>query len=283
MGMSDLQATAAYLPQLVPAPPPPAMASSSSNCACGERHVRPSGPAPSSPPPQQSRFPSPPFSQPTSQGRSSPTCAAVDRPSSPPSACVRRARPGRARSVRRVRRYAACAARDDTRSAVRAGRWIRGLMAPSPPLPHSLPLAPQVQPMDLTKTRMQLMPKGTSPIAVARDVIAQGGIKGLYAGCVSGCVFAAAAVEEDEGCVTLAAWARDRESTGPGRYLTPLRQHPFRSAAAAVQHLSRFPPLPLHPLPSTPPLPISASRPPSCARPSTARRASASTASFRTA
>lgn len=45
-------------------------------------------------------------------------------------------------------------------------------------------MAPQVQPMDLTKTRMQLMPKGTSPIAVARDVIAQGGIKGLYAGCV---------------------------------------------------------------------------------------------------
>ncbi len=38
--------------------------------------------------------------------------------------------------------------------------------------------------MDLTKTRMQLMPKGTSPIAVAKDVIAKDGIKGLYAGCV---------------------------------------------------------------------------------------------------
>ncbi len=40
----------------------------------------------------------------------------------------------------------------------------------------------QVQPMDLTKTRMQLMPKGTSPIAVAKDVIAKDGVKGLYAG-----------------------------------------------------------------------------------------------------
>lgn len=36
--------------------------------------------------------------------------------------------------------------------------------------------------MDLTKTRIQLMPKGTSPIAVARDVIQKDGIKGLYAG-----------------------------------------------------------------------------------------------------
>jgi solute carrier family 25 (mitochondrial oxoglutarate transporter), member 11 len=39
-----------------------------------------------------------------------------------------------------------------------------------------------VQPMDLTKTRMQLMPKGTSPVTVARDIIAKDGIKGLYAG-----------------------------------------------------------------------------------------------------
>lgn len=36
--------------------------------------------------------------------------------------------------------------------------------------------------MDLTKTRMQLMPKGTSPIAVAKNIIAQDGAKGLYAG-----------------------------------------------------------------------------------------------------
>lgn len=38
--------------------------------------------------------------------------------------------------------------------------------------------------MDLTKTRMQLMPKGTSPIAVAKNIIAQDGAKGLYAGYV---------------------------------------------------------------------------------------------------
>ena len=39
-----------------------------------------------------------------------------------------------------------------------------------------------VQPMDLTKTRMQLMPKGTSPIAVAQGIIAKDGFAGLYAG-----------------------------------------------------------------------------------------------------
>jgi len=39
-----------------------------------------------------------------------------------------------------------------------------------------------VQPMDLTKTRLQLMPKGTSPIAVARDIVAKDGIAGLYNG-----------------------------------------------------------------------------------------------------
>jgi solute carrier family 25 oxoglutarate transporter 11 len=36
--------------------------------------------------------------------------------------------------------------------------------------------------MDLTKTRLQLMPKGTSPIAVARDIVAKDGIAGLYNG-----------------------------------------------------------------------------------------------------
>jgi solute carrier family 25 oxoglutarate transporter 11 len=39
-----------------------------------------------------------------------------------------------------------------------------------------------VQPMDLTKTRMQLMPKGTSLLGVARDIIAKQGVAGLYAG-----------------------------------------------------------------------------------------------------
>lgn len=36
--------------------------------------------------------------------------------------------------------------------------------------------------MDLTKTRLQLMPKGTSPIAVARDIVAREGVAGLYSG-----------------------------------------------------------------------------------------------------
>ena len=39
-----------------------------------------------------------------------------------------------------------------------------------------------VQPMDLTKTRLQLMPKGTSPLTVARDIIAKDGVAGLYNG-----------------------------------------------------------------------------------------------------
>jgi len=36
--------------------------------------------------------------------------------------------------------------------------------------------------MDLTKTRLQLMPKGTSPVAVARDIVAKDGVAGLYNG-----------------------------------------------------------------------------------------------------
>ena len=36
--------------------------------------------------------------------------------------------------------------------------------------------------MDLTKTRMQLMPKGTSLFTVAGDIVAKEGVKGLYAG-----------------------------------------------------------------------------------------------------
>ena len=39
-----------------------------------------------------------------------------------------------------------------------------------------------VQPMDLVKTRMQLLPKGTSPVAVASAIVAQSGVAGLYAG-----------------------------------------------------------------------------------------------------
>ncbi len=40
----------------------------------------------------------------------------------------------------------------------------------------------QVSPMDVTKTRMQLMPKGTSLVAVVKEVVAKDGIAGLYAG-----------------------------------------------------------------------------------------------------
>ena len=36
--------------------------------------------------------------------------------------------------------------------------------------------------MDLTKTRLQLMPKGTSPLTVARDIVAKDGVAGLYNG-----------------------------------------------------------------------------------------------------
>jgi solute carrier family 25 oxoglutarate transporter 11 len=39
-----------------------------------------------------------------------------------------------------------------------------------------------VHPMDLVKTRMQLLPPGASPIAVARGIVAQSGAGGLYAG-----------------------------------------------------------------------------------------------------
>lgn len=39
-----------------------------------------------------------------------------------------------------------------------------------------------VQPMDLTKTRMQLLPRGTSLFAVAGDILAKEGVLGLYAG-----------------------------------------------------------------------------------------------------
>ena len=38
------------------------------------------------------------------------------------------------------------------------------------------------QPMDLVKTRMQLLPKGTSPLTVARSIVAKEGASGLYAG-----------------------------------------------------------------------------------------------------
>jgi hypothetical protein len=100
--------------------------------------------------------------------------------------------------------------------------------------------------MDLTKTRMQLMPKGTSPIAVARDVIAQGGIKGLYAGCVLD-VYAAAEEKEDEGYVTLAAWRT-------GRIADPTTTTPVRDGCSSC----RSAPLTLsHSLPLPPPLPTS--------------------------
>jgi solute carrier family 25 oxoglutarate transporter 11 len=36
--------------------------------------------------------------------------------------------------------------------------------------------------MDLVKTRMQLMPQGTSPVGVARGIVSQSGFSGLYAG-----------------------------------------------------------------------------------------------------
>jgi len=39
-----------------------------------------------------------------------------------------------------------------------------------------------VQPMDLTKTRMQLLPKGTGLLAVASQIVAKEGFLGLYAG-----------------------------------------------------------------------------------------------------
>ena len=39
-----------------------------------------------------------------------------------------------------------------------------------------------VQPMDLVKTRMQLLPKGTSPLSVAQSIITKEGVRGLYAG-----------------------------------------------------------------------------------------------------
>lgn len=40
----------------------------------------------------------------------------------------------------------------------------------------------QVHPMDLTKTRMQLMPKGTGLVSVASGILAKDGFAGLYAG-----------------------------------------------------------------------------------------------------
>ncbi len=46
------------------------------------------------------------------------------------------------------------------------------------------PRIPQVHPMDLTKTRMQLLPKGASLFTVAGDILTKDGVKGLYAGCV---------------------------------------------------------------------------------------------------
>ena len=39
-----------------------------------------------------------------------------------------------------------------------------------------------VQPLDLTKTRLQLSPKGTSLVGVMRGIIASEGVAGLYAG-----------------------------------------------------------------------------------------------------
>lgn len=39
-----------------------------------------------------------------------------------------------------------------------------------------------VQPMDLTKTRMQLLPRGTSLFAVAGGIVSKEGVLGLYAG-----------------------------------------------------------------------------------------------------
>ena len=70
-------------------------------------------------------------------------------------------------------------------------------MMASPPTPSSLAKTLQpyfvggssavfasicVQPADLVKTRMQLLPKGTSPLTVARSILAQHGLRGLYAG-----------------------------------------------------------------------------------------------------